>query len=40
MLTAKDFYDICCPYTDGYFKAYIIWFFTDFDCFRSIYKKM
>jgi len=21
MLTAKDFYDICCPNTDGYFKS-------------------
>jgi len=20
-LTAKDLYDICCPYTDGYFRS-------------------
>jgi len=21
MLTAKDFYDICCPHTDGHFRS-------------------
>jgi len=34
-LTAKYFYYICYPYTDGYFRSQL-YDFSHFDCFRSI----